>query len=416
VELRSLAELEGTAGVQIIGLPPEPGMPRLIGKIASGNRRHLFTAYRIHPGDLTTMMHGGTTVPSSFAAAVLTRWLNRASGFTQRLVSFSSDGEEAATWVDYYALDNLVAPQSWMWAHFSQDRDQVNIEFSEPHNLSFIGDAGLFGPLLVANRRMGMLQELIRPMRLCEPVFKPPLASHWLGHLMPAAPMPPAPPTFQSPGPSPPSSPDSTPPPLLAPPSDPAPPPPLAPPPPPPPQEPAHINPQLPLLGERIGEALHPGLLHIDNLAVLEADPTVTVVLLPEEHAHTPDLYCAIFPDGLDLFTKDLLSAAQVFTLMREGVRVRTTFIHSTLCPWVERQSGQTLDIGMFTFEAREYTYVDRSALANPITVPKLDAHARFRGRAPSQRAIQGRRGGRQPVSPSRPVLRSFQLLCPCQH
>jgi hypothetical protein len=173
VELCTLAELEATAGVQVVGLPSGPGMPRLIGVIMPDNTHRLFTADRIRPGDAADMMYGGTAVPSSFAAASITPWLNEASGFTLRLVTFSSYGEDAATWVDYDALDNPVMPPSWMWARFSEDRDQVNIGFREPHSLLPDSDAGLFGPMLLANRRIGRRRELIRPMRTGEPILYP---------------------------------------------------------------------------------------------------------------------------------------------------------------------------------------------------------------------------------------------------
>jgi hypothetical protein len=165
------------------------------------NTRRLFTAEHIRPGYAATMMHGGTAVPASFAASSLTAWLNEASGFTLRLVPFSFYGEDTATWVDYNAL-NQITPPSWMWARFSEDRGQVNVGFREPHGLPDDGDAGLFGPMLLANRRIGRRRELIRQVRISEPVFVPPLATHWLGGLMPAAPMPPVAPTFHSPGPA----------------------------------------------------------------------------------------------------------------------------------------------------------------------------------------------------------------------
>jgi hypothetical protein len=95
------------------------------------NTCRLFTDDRIRPCDLITTMHGGATVPSTFAAANLTTWLNEASCFTLRLVSFSSYGEDTATWVDYDALGNPITPPSWMWARFSEDRVQVNMEFSK---------------------------------------------------------------------------------------------------------------------------------------------------------------------------------------------------------------------------------------------------------------------------------------------
>jgi hypothetical protein len=118
-------------------------------------------------------------VPLSYAATSLSTYLDVASGFTLKLLSFSSYGKDSSTWVDYNVLDDPVAPDSWMWARFSEDRAQVNVGFREPHDISPDGNASLFGPILVANRRAGRRRELIRLMRIDEAVFVPPLGAHF---------------------------------------------------------------------------------------------------------------------------------------------------------------------------------------------------------------------------------------------
>jgi hypothetical protein len=89
-------------------------------------------------------------VPSAFTTSHLITWLDVASGFTLNLLSFSSYCDDAATCVDYDVLADPVMPSSWMWARFSDDRNQVNVGFREPPDFLLGAIGALFGPVLAA--------------------------------------------------------------------------------------------------------------------------------------------------------------------------------------------------------------------------------------------------------------------------